>query len=63
MIIFEMKLEGHEKCCFCDNKETIHHLFFEFLVAQFIWRIVHIAFGLQLPIDMTIFFSKHGYNN
>ena len=50
--------KGDEKCYFCNNKETIQHLFFECHVARFIWRIAHIAFGLQPPRDMTSFFFQ-----
>jgi hypothetical protein len=49
--------KGNDKCCFCNNKETIQHLFFEWHVACFIWRFVHIAFGLQPPRDITSFFQ------
>jgi hypothetical protein len=50
--------KGDEKCCFCNNKETFEHLFFECHVARFIWRTAHIAFGLQPPRDMTSFFPN-----
>jgi hypothetical protein len=31
------------KCCFCDKKETIHHLFIDCPLAQLVLHIVHIA--------------------
>jgi hypothetical protein len=43
---------GDDKCCFC-NKETIHHLFFGCHVAQFVWRVVQFAFGLQEPTNIA----------
>ena len=38
--------KGVETCCFCNNKETIQHLFFDCHVAHFVWRVVQVAFGL-----------------
>jgi hypothetical protein len=37
---------GNEKCCFCDDKESIQHLFFECPFAKIIWCIIHMTFGL-----------------
>jgi hypothetical protein len=28
---------GTEKCCFCNNNETIQHLFFDCVLARFVW--------------------------
>jgi hypothetical protein len=36
---------GNEKCCFCNYFETVQHLFVECVLAKFIWRVIHIAFG------------------
>jgi hypothetical protein len=39
---------------FCDNKETIQHIFFDCHVARFVWRVFTMAFGLQPPIRCLI---------
>jgi hypothetical protein len=44
---------GDDKCCFCNNKETIHRLFFGCHVAQFVWRVVQFAFGLRAPTNIA----------
>ena len=44
-----------ETCCFCNNKETIQHLFFDCNVAYFVWRVVQDAFGLLPPKTQNIF--------
>jgi hypothetical protein len=53
-----MNWRGDDKCCFCNNKETIHHLFFDCHVAQFVWRVVQFAFGLQVPTDIADIFRS-----
>jgi hypothetical protein len=37
------------KCCFCDQNETISHLFLDCQHAKAIWRVVNIAIGLTQP--------------
>jgi hypothetical protein len=49
---------GNETCCFCDNKESIQHLFSECPLAQLIWRIIHITFGLAPPKKVTNLFGN-----
>jgi hypothetical protein len=49
---------GNEKCCFCDNKESIQHLYFECPLAKIIWRIIHVTFGLAPPINITNLFGN-----
>ena len=48
---------GDDGCCFCNNKETIQHLFFDCHVASFVWRIVLVAFGLTPPSNVSCFVS------
>jgi hypothetical protein len=38
--------KGSLDCAFCGLPESIDHLFFQCLVARFIWRIVQSALGL-----------------
>jgi hypothetical protein len=43
---------------FCDNKESIQHLFFEYPLAQLIRRIIHMTFGLAPPKSVTNLFGN-----
>jgi hypothetical protein len=47
---------GSEKCCFCNNNETLEHLFFDCALAKFVWRIVELIFGL-IPPKSTVHMS------
>ena len=42
------KWEGSKKCCFCDQDETIQHLFIDCPLAKMVWRIVHMAFNIYM---------------
>jgi hypothetical protein len=45
--------QGSKTCCFCDQDETIQHLFFVWPLAQIIWRIVNMSFDISLPNNIT----------
>jgi hypothetical protein len=47
---------GDKHCCFCHLPETINHLFFDCVYAKFLWRAIHILFGLTPPTGMSDFF-------
>jgi hypothetical protein len=49
---------GNESCCFCDDKESIQHLFFECPLAKIIWRIIHMTFGLEPPKNVSNLFGN-----
>ena len=49
---------GNQKCCFCEQNETVQHLFFECHVARTIWRIIHMSFGLAPPKNITNLFGN-----
>lgn len=38
--------EGSKRCNFCDNDETIKHLFLDCPLAKILWQSVHIAFNI-----------------
>jgi hypothetical protein len=38
---------GRESCCFCDEKESTQHLFFDCPFAKIIWHLIHMTFGLS----------------
>ena len=45
--------KGDKKCCFCNNDESIQHLFFECQVAKFVWNVVFVTFGIVPPSSIT----------
>ena len=47
-----------KKCCFCDQDETIKHLFFSCPLAKMTWRIVHMAFNIKPPNDTSNLFGN-----
>jgi hypothetical protein len=49
---------GSTKCCHCDQDETIQHLFIECPLAKVVWRIVHMAFSLSPPKNITNLFGN-----
>ena len=48
---------GHQGCCFCNNNESIQHLFFDCRLAKFIWRVVFVTLDLSPPRN-----SEHLFN-
>jgi hypothetical protein len=48
---------GNIPCYFCACSETIQHLFFNFDLAKFIWRLVHVSFSLSPPTSMHHLFN------
>ena len=54
---------GDKSCCFCHVSEIIHHLFFYCFYAKFLWRSIHILFGISPPTniyDLFYHWSKLG---
>jgi hypothetical protein len=45
-------------CCFCNVEGSIKHLFFACAYARFIWRAVHIVFGIVVPLNTDDLFSN-----
>jgi hypothetical protein len=44
--------------CFCNMEESIKHLFFECAYARFLWRVVHIVFGIVPPLNTDNLFNN-----
>ena len=40
-------------CLYCNEDESVHHLFFECIVAKQIWSDVAEASGFNIPNNMT----------
>jgi hypothetical protein len=49
---------GSTKCCFCDQEETIHHLFISCPFTKLIWKIVYMTFNIPPPLNITNLFGK-----
>ena len=49
---------GNPRCCFCDQNETIKHLFLECPLAKLLWRSIHIAFNIQPPMSINTLLGK-----
>jgi hypothetical protein len=47
-----------EKCCFCNNKEAIQHLSFDFPFAKIVWHIIYMIFVLAPPKNITNLFGN-----
>ena len=50
--------DGSKKCCFCDQDETIEHLFLSCPLAKMVWRIVSMALNLQPPTSINNLFGN-----
>jgi hypothetical protein len=48
----------NEMCSFCNNKETIQHLFFDCALAKFVWRVVYLVAGLPPPNNIRHMFGS-----
>jgi hypothetical protein len=53
---------GSKTCCFCNQMETIQHLFIECIFAKKLWRIIHMTFNIPPPTNITNLFGNwlHG---
>jgi hypothetical protein len=50
--------QGCVKCCFCDQDETIQHLFIDCPFAKMLWRIVFLTFNIPPPANITNLFGN-----
>ena len=49
--------QGSQKCCFCNNDETIKHLFFDCQFTRVVWTLIHVATGLPRPRNVANIFG------
>jgi hypothetical protein len=49
--------KGCIRCCFCDENESIQHLFFECPVARLLWLAISITFGVSIPTNISHLFG------
>jgi hypothetical protein len=52
------KWKGCTKCCFCGAQETVEHLFIVCPFAKLLWRMVHFAYALPPPTNITNMFGN-----
>jgi hypothetical protein len=52
------KWKGNVKCCFCDSNESIQHLFFDCILARFMWNAVYISFGIHPSRNVASMFGN-----
>lgn len=45
--LVKRKWKGNKTCFFCNNDETIDHIFFECIVARYVWSMVAFVFGVK----------------
>jgi hypothetical protein len=50
--------DGDTKCCFCDDEESVNHIFIECPFAKIVWRIIHMSFGLAPPKNIKNLFGN-----
>ena len=48
---------GSTRCSFCDQHESIKHLFLDCPLAKNLWRSVHIAFNITPPNSINTLFG------
>jgi hypothetical protein len=49
---------GCTKCCFCNEPETINHLFLSCPFAKIVWRMIYFTFGIHPPANITNMFGN-----
>ena len=52
------KWEGSKRCCFCDQDETIEHLFINCPLAKLLWRTIHVSFNITPPLTISHLFDN-----
>jgi hypothetical protein len=50
--------QGSRRCCFCDQDETIQHLFIDCPFAKMVWRVVYMTFNISPPANITNLFGN-----
>jgi hypothetical protein len=49
---------GCNKCAFCDQDESIEHLFIRCTFSKLVWRVVHFTFNLPPPTNVKKLFGN-----
>lgn len=48
---------GSKRCCFCDQEESIKHLFILCPLTKLLWRTLHVAFNIAPPLSLQHLFG------
>ena len=51
--LLKRRWKGSAKCSFCNQHETIQHLFFDCYIAKALWRIIFIALNIRTPSSVN----------
>lgn len=54
----KQRWQGSEQCFFCDQEETVQHLFIGCPLATLLWRMIHVAFKLPPPASVANMFGN-----
>ena len=49
---------GSQRCCFCDQDESIQHLFLKCPLARLLWRIIQVSFNISPTVNLATLFSS-----
>jgi hypothetical protein len=55
--LFKRNWPGSTKCYFCEQNESIGHLFIKCPFAKIIWQIVYMAFNITPPLSIVHMFG------
>lgn len=47
-----------KRCCFCDQEETIQHLFLKCALARLLWRTIHVSFNIFPSSSISNLFAN-----
>jgi hypothetical protein len=50
--------KGCTKCCFCNESETVQHLFINCPFVKIIWRMIYLTYNLPPPANVTNMFGN-----
>ena len=50
-------LDGSKWCCFCDQDESVQHLFLKCPLAKLLWRTIHVSFNVFSPSTISNLFA------
>jgi hypothetical protein len=56
--LMKRKWTGSQKCCFCNNNETVDHLFLHCPFAKIVWRMIFFTYNIPPPSNVTNMFGN-----
>uniref|UniRef100_A0A8I6XUJ7 Reverse transcriptase zinc-binding domain-containing protein n=1 Tax=Hordeum vulgare subsp. vulgare TaxID=112509 RepID=A0A8I6XUJ7_HORVV len=55
--LIKRRWRGRSNCCYCEQNETIRHLFLQCPLAKLLWRTIQIAFNIVPPTCISSIFT------